>query len=129
MKKRTIARQVGTVVYQVLQRWGELRTALDDPQLPVKLRPLLQALLSRLAMATDEMDHALVQVQSALQNTLDSQKGRWILSSHRDTSSEYALSDFYKNELIQVVIDRTFIDEQGICWIIDFKTSATAMEM
>ncbi len=46
----------------------------------------------------------------------------WILAPHQEAHSEWAL--YHRNSL---VIDRCFI-EQGICWIIDYKTGSASLE-
>ena len=51
-------------------------------------------------------------------------RAAWILdSSHAEAHSEYALTAKEKEHYQQVIIDRTFIDEKGIRWIIDYKTT------
>lgn len=52
--------------------------------------------------------------------------GQWILAAHKEAQSEYALS---MHELTEsnIVIDRTFIDEQDRRWIIDYKTMDTLL--
>jgi ATP-dependent helicase/nuclease subunit A len=81
---------------------------------------------------------ATERVMQAVQNTLADQRGRWVLAAHQQAKSEWALSvpltvqgmpdegagssaSGYAGTR-QVVIDRTFVDEAGTRWIIDFKT-------
>jgi ATP-dependent exoDNAse (exonuclease V) beta subunit len=60
--------------------------------------------------------------QTMLRNILDHDTGRWILQSHRDARCEYSLTQ-RKNDIYQSrIIDRTFIDENEVRWIIDYKT-------
>jgi ATP-dependent exoDNAse (exonuclease V) beta subunit len=54
-------------------------------------------------------------------------KGRWILgldTQHHDAASEIALTGVVNQTVINSIIDRSFVDAQGIRWIIDFKTSS-----
>jgi ATP-dependent exoDNAse (exonuclease V) beta subunit len=60
----------------------------------------------------------------ALGNTLLSPRGRWILARHRDAACEVALSGVVDGVAVHAVIDRTFVDEDGVLWIVDYKTSA-----
>ncbi|MGI9264634.1 MAG: PD-(D/E)XK nuclease family protein, partial [Gammaproteobacteria bacterium] len=63
------------------------------------------------------------QVIKAISNTLGDNRGRWILSAdHSETSSELPLAGVIDNQAIHVVLDRSFIDEHGTRWVIDFKT-------
>ncbi len=58
----------------------------------------------------------------AIESSLMDEKAKWIFKKHKDSHSEYALS-FYKNNVFtNKIIDRTFIDENNVRWIIDFKT-------
>src|SRR6202035_100381 len=51
--------------------------------------------------------------------------GRWILSSvHRQAASELALTGIAAGRLQSIIIDRTFVDEDGVRWVIDYKTSS-----
>ena len=71
---------------------------------------------------------AYEKTQRAIKNSLADPRGRWILSTHPEAHSEYALSYIEQNTLKRVIIDRTFIDESGNRWIIDYKTSSPQQE-
>jgi len=61
----------------------------------------------------------------ALRRTLGDERGRWILSgTHREAYCEWELSGESGGFLRNVKIDRSFVDESGIRWVIDYKTSA-----
>ncbi len=64
-------------------------------------------------------------VREGLRNTLQDAQGRWILDDtrHREPRSEYALTGMVQGRWQHLVLDRTFIDRDGVRWIIDFKTS------
>ena len=52
-------------------------------------------------------------------------RGRWLLGSqHRDAHSEYAVTGVLAREIVSVIIDRTFVDDAGVRWIVDYKTSS-----
>ena len=51
-------------------------------------------------------------------------RGRWVLDNHADAASELPIAGLIEGNLCEAVIDRTFIDENGVRWIIDYKTSA-----
>ena len=61
---------------------------------------------------------------AALRATLEDAQGRWLFdAAHRDAHSELALSGVRAGQIINAVIDRTFVDAQGTRWVVDFKTS------
>jgi hypothetical protein len=67
---------------------------------------------------------AVADVLEALTRTVEDGRGRWILSpEHDQAGSELALTGMADGRLTNVVIDRSFIDEHGTRWVIDFKTS------
>ena len=53
---------------------------------------------------------------------LSDARARWILSAHEEAKSELRLTGMAADALIDVAIDRTFVDAQGVRWIIDYKT-------
>jgi ATP-dependent exoDNAse (exonuclease V) beta subunit len=59
-------------------------------------------------------------VMAALQTTLASQVGQWVLRNHDQAASELSLMQVGDSGPKNHVIDRTFI-EQGTRWIIDYK--------
>ena len=42
---------------------------------------------------------------------------------YRDDIREHALSGHWRGEIVRAVFDRSFIDESGMRWVIDYKTS------
>jgi ATP-dependent exoDNAse (exonuclease V) beta subunit len=72
------------------------------------------------------LDEAVDRVATSLSRTLEDEMGRWILSDHQEGACELALSGFVDREIVNVVLDRTFIDHSGMRWIIDYKTGLHA---
>ena len=78
--------------------------------------------LKRTGVAKGELDAAVDLVETALKNTLADTKGHWILSAHTADACEYAISGHMDGGIVNAVIDRTFIDENGTRWVIDYKS-------
>ncbi|MBE9528539.1 MAG: UvrD-helicase domain-containing protein, partial [Proteobacteria bacterium] len=53
---------------------------------------------------------------------LSDEAGRWVLGEQNEAKVEWALSGVVDGEVAEVVIDRTFIDDKNVRWIIDYKT-------
>jgi hypothetical protein len=71
-----------------------------------------------------DIERAAATVKEALVRTVEDERGRWIFNpAHQDARSELALTGLADGYLTNVIIDRTFVDAQGIRWVIDFKTS------
>jgi len=115
------ARHVGTLVHRQLERiatdgienWPAGRLASQQETLRRGLR--------NLGVQAGELEAALAKTLRALRQTLEDDTGRWILSRHVDARCEWPLTR-HQEQPHHYVIDRTFIDEQGTRWIIDYKT-------
>ena len=116
-------RHVGSVVHRYLQ----LMTARgDDPWDTDKIRahrPQYRQALATLGVPAAELDSACIRVEQALNGILADPKGQWLLAAHKEEQSEYALSGVYGGAVVNIVIDRTFVDEADTRWIIDYKAS------
>ena len=75
------------------------------------------------------LDHTQLQfardnINAAIENTKTDPRAEWIFSKeHKQIKTEWALTSWINNKFTNVVVDRTFIDETGTRWIIDFKSS------
>jgi ATP-dependent exoDNAse (exonuclease V) beta subunit len=109
-------RIAGTVVHELLRRARDGR--LEIPPVPALRRLLLHA-----GVIPSEIGATLHRVTEALTRMQTSERARWILADHRGARTEYAISGIENGEIVRGKIDRTFVDEHGTRWIIDFKTS------
>ena len=78
--------------------------------------------LIRSGVRPDEIHDPAKQVLRALTNAVTHETGRWILAGHRHSACEYALTGMVDGRMVSVKIDRTFVDEHNVRWIIDYKT-------
>ena len=121
---RETQRDIGTVVHAWLLRLAAA------PQLPAAAeleneRAVVLAQLERIGVPQSESARAAGVILTALRHTLGDDRGRWILSSaHRGAFSEWELSGVTAGRLRNGRIDRSFIDESGTRWVIDYKTSS-----
>ncbi len=118
------AKHVGTVVHAFLQHIAEAGLVQWDEARVRALQPAYQRELKRLGVPDTEMPHATARVTEALGASLADPRGRWLLNAHRDARAELRLTGLAGAQTVDVVIDRTFVDEHGVRWIVDFKTSA-----
>jgi ATP-dependent exoDNAse (exonuclease V) beta subunit len=119
---RQTARRVGTVVHEALETFG--RGALPDlAQLP-RLRARLESRLRALGVEGDAARDGTERALAALRATLADPRGRWLFDpAHRDARSELELTGVRAGHIVNAIIDRTFVDADGIRWVVDFKTS------
>lgn len=82
--------------------------------------------LIQLGMLISHVAASVEKIILAIKNISTDIRGKWIMHPHQDAKCELALTAIIDSQIKSLVIDRTFIDESGIRWIIDYKTSAPA---
>ena len=120
------ARRVGTLVHAELQLMDAATTneqAIRDRHSHYERWLALHGVpAERLPAAASRVVEALLAVQR-------DPRGRWILQKAREDMREHALSGRLRGaagalgEVARVVFDRSFIDDDGVRWVIDYKTS------
>ncbi|MGB0750477.1 MAG: PD-(D/E)XK nuclease family protein, partial [Gammaproteobacteria bacterium] len=58
----------------------------------------------------------------ALTAMVDDERGAWLLADHLEGEVELALAQTSSEGVRELVVDRTFVDEDGTRWIVDYKT-------
>ena len=124
--QQQLAKLRGIIIHSSLE---QLSTApIEHWQLEKLLEP--QALwtiqLQSLAGSNKALvDNELAYIRSALENIFHDPQAKWILNQkHKEARSEYPLTTYIKGNAIDLILDRTFIDEKGTRWIIDYKTTS-----
>ena len=118
------ARHIGTVLHRLLQFIGSRGVENVNPVEIENLQKVGYTLLEQLAVPKGRIQSAHRKVCAALGSALEDERGRWVLSkAHSKAASELELSCVKDGTVVHVVIDRTFVDEEGTRWIIDFKAS------
>lgn len=110
-------RAIGEVVHWALHRLSLLST---QPS-PAAIK---SALLCR-GVPVQMLEQAYKDCQKAIDSTQQSPRGQWILSKHNRAASEMSLHQQIDGQWQQFIIDRNF-EDQGIHWVIDYKTSSPA---
>jgi ATP-dependent exoDNAse (exonuclease V) beta subunit len=118
------ARQIGSLVHAELQ---SLQIETQDAAGIATRKPRFRTWLALRGVPVERLDDAAARVVEALRAVLGDARGRWILmDGHREAVREQALSGIWKGEIVRVVLDRSFIDADGVRWVIDYKTSRHA---
>ena len=117
-------RYAGTALHGLLQRIAREGLEAWDQNAVRARRKLYQSMLVNLGVPPGELAEAAKRVETALLRTLADPKGRWILSRHSEDECELPITGFIGGSLYETVIDRTFVDEAGVRWIIDYKTGS-----
>lgn len=120
---QAVQAQLGTVIHRCLQliaQEGIQKWPLE--RLP-KQQSQWRTWLLQTGILPQQISNCLTDIEQALTLTLSDPRGRWILSSHLDARCEFAVTTQLHGQLLQFVMDRTFVDENNVRWIIDYKTS------
>jgi ATP-dependent exoDNAse (exonuclease V) beta subunit len=73
----------------------------------------------------EHLEGAVASVTAALLGVHRDARARWMLKTgYGEDLREHALSGVVRGEVVRAVFDRSFIDERGTRWVIDYKTSA-----
>ena len=117
-------KQVGIIVHRCLQQITTEGAEHWNADRITHWQDYFRDSLKSVGVANEDLKEAISLVRSALTQTLQDPCGQWIISSkHKDAKCEFALSGVYRGNLVNIVIDRTFVDEKGVRWIVDYKTS------
>jgi ATP-dependent exoDNAse (exonuclease V) beta subunit len=116
------ARHAGTVVHRELQRLGR-GDAGPGPDDPLTLARFATE-LGELGVPAERRAAAAARALEAVLRARADVRGRWLLDpGHREAASELALTGQVDGEVVDAIIDRTFIDGDSTRWIVDYKTS------
>jgi ATP-dependent helicase/nuclease subunit A len=117
------ARRAGTVLHRLLEHVGRSGIENLDDQQRQRLIGRIPALLRALGSREDGLDSTIDVIRAAFEQTLDSDTGRWLLSNrHAEAACELPLAGVLDGQLVNAVVDRTFVDADGVRWIIDYKS-------
>ena len=121
-RKSEEGRIVGIVVHEYLDLiardggvgWSEERLSAESKT--------IQGRLGMIGVPNARLDKCVESVTECLLNTINSQRGKWLLEKHDDNGCELPVNGIIEGRLVHATIDRTFV-EQDTCWVIDYKTS------
>jgi ATP-dependent exoDNAse (exonuclease V) beta subunit len=117
----TLEARTGTVIHRLIEqltRYGSeswLARGVERKQL------LLQPLLQQGGMTVDEITNVSALVIDCIDTMLNDERGQWLLQRDRaESSTEWELMTAAGQ---RYVVDRSFVDDAGVRWIIDYKSS------
>lgn len=114
---------MGTVVHQVLQQMSQLGIDWWKKELKTTQLNYLKTHLLQLGAEKQTIDGMIINTHQWIEKTLQDPRGLWILSQHKEAQSEFRLTVMIDSLPHSLIIDRTFVDENNIRWIIDYKTT------
>jgi ATP-dependent exoDNAse (exonuclease V) beta subunit len=118
-----LAISIGVTVHEALRTLAE-NPLPENAQHYVELaEPGWSNRLYELGLDGADRHAAMAALRQQLLTTLADPDGRWLLSADREATSEAPFTGVIDGTLTNIIVDRTFIDDAGNRWIIDFKSS------
>jgi len=111
------AMRIGSVVHRCLQFIAERQSTRGCDEESIR------SMLVEEGVAHAEIDNAVAKVNKALELTLADPRGQWLLAPHQNSVCEYSLTVIENDDSQRLILDRSFICEDGDRWIIDYKSS------
>jgi ATP-dependent helicase/nuclease subunit A len=109
-----VKRIIGTVIHEVLA---------DSAHFPLEIEKASKR-LKQAGIIGPQLAQALDMLQLVSINIQHDPRAQWIFDdSHSDIHNEFPISSVYQGKIRHFIIDRTFIDNSNVRWIIDYKTS------
>jgi len=112
------ARHAGTLVH----RWLELMAGGRVP--PERLPPGLEAVTRRwargLGVGEELIEQVVGRVSEVMARVAVDDTGRWLLKG--GGHAELRLTGVHEGRIVSVAIDRVRIDDEGVHWLVDYKT-------
>ncbi|MBC8118247.1 MAG: UvrD-helicase domain-containing protein, partial [Burkholderiaceae bacterium] len=116
------ARRIGIVVHRWLQRIADDASVGWSTDRITAIAPHIERELAAAGISGAELKTARERVAQALTSAMSDPHARWLLGPQSEARSELRLTVRSSTGIKRVVLDRTFVDEQGARWIIDYKT-------
>lgn len=114
---------IGTVLHRVLQLISEQGLSWWQNQKTEEKDFFLRRQFHHLGIAQNDLETSAAFTIQTINKALQDPRGDWILQAHCEAQSELALTAVIDGKAENLIIDRTFIDDTGVRWIIDYKTT------
>lgn len=121
-----IEKKVGELIHECLRLKIEEDLDISNSNIQSKYEPFWRSSLKPVCFDKQSIESAIQLIKDNLKSCMLHKKAQWLFdSSHESSACELALSDYRQQWRKEHIIDRTFIDN-GIRWIIDYKSSRLA---
>ena len=114
---------VGTLVHVYLEIIVRSGVAAWTPQRIASLLPMMRRWLAQHGHGAADAAAGALRVERCLNATLASEQGRWVLAARAGAAAELAVTSYERGRIATRVVDRSFV-EDGVRWIIDYKTAS-----
>lgn len=115
---------VGNLVHAIFEQMVNEQTDHWTLQVLQARLPVYKQWLSQQGLHESQMAEAMRRVEQSVTHAIQNDKVLWALSNvHQESATEYPLTSLENGVVANHIVDRTFVDENNIRWIVDYKTS------
>ena len=72
-----------------------------------------------------QIDYAVRNLRQAIENIKSDAQAHFIFKPYAIEQNEYALSEYDEGIVKKSIIDRTFVDDNDVRWVVDYKSTPT----
>lgn len=117
------ARHAGTVIHRLLRVIACQGPAAWSSEAVEARRSWIAEELTDLGVPDGALEETTERVIEAVKGALEDDTGRWVLDpAHAEAACEVPISGIADGDEENAVVDRTFVDETGQRWIVDYKS-------
>jgi ATP-dependent helicase/nuclease subunit A len=120
--ENSAARLIGEAVHA----WFERHAGADLVAAGASAAAFLRRQLLQRGLPAGQLAAATERALQAVTTALQGERGRWLLQAYPDQAVELALTGLLAGQLVQAKIDRTFVSDDNVRWVIDYKTAQPA---
>ncbi|MBT8147971.1 MAG: hypothetical protein KJN90_14025, partial [Gammaproteobacteria bacterium] len=121
---------IGTLIHQALEQIVKNPARFDRAQNKKNMPGYWRLRLQPLIQEPAALDKAVDLIQSTLDSCRQDPDIAWLFSAKLDDDqAELAISRQVSGRLYHYAVDRTFIDKNGVRWVIDYKTAVPSANL
>lgn len=125
-----LAALTGELIHQALESYTRLQDKQRFEGMLDGLRRYWRRQLHTLALTDDKIDQQCQVIEQQVQRCVTDSASAWLFQhDHEDSQCELPLLSVRGGIVKQYVVDRSFIDGDGVRWIIDYKTGQPGADM
>lgn len=117
-----LAAGVGTVLHQWLENHSN---NLFDMQIDAAQQRVWRSELRQMGVPKDRISAGVKRLSDAVRSMQGDKNAKFLFTQYSIQKNEYSLTESVNGQLFRHQVDRTFIDSDGVRWVVDYKSTST----
>ena len=117
---------LGLMIHRILERLASEEYPVDVDQFLKSNEQHWLQLAGEYPIAHNKVESLVQAVREQLRLVLNDADGRWLLTARAGAHAELPITGTFEGRLINIVVDRTFLDDDGNRWLLDYKTARSS---